>query len=262
MSTGDRNSGYGYRALEMLTTGNYNTAVGAYAGTQVITGSNNTFVGQAAGTTASYPGITHATAIGANASVQQSYSVVLGGVGLSSPIRVGINTPAPDTALQVIGDIKVGTTGTNGCVMHYGGGVIAGTCSSDARLKQDIRPFGPVLDRLMRVQPVHFTWRAAEFPDYRFGTGINAGLIAQEVEKVLPDMVAVDENGFKQVNYSELPLVTLAAVRELKAENDGLRTRLDAADALARTRDVQIRRLIEQVETLARAVATLRDQRQ
>jgi DNA-binding transcriptional MerR regulator len=39
-------------------------------------------------------------------------------------------------------------------------------------------------------------------------------------------MVAVDAHGFKTVNYSELPYLTLAAIRELKAENDSLRAQL------------------------------------
>jgi predicted nuclease with TOPRIM domain len=48
-------------------------------------------------------------------------------------------------------------------------------------------------------------------------------LIAQEVERVFPELVGEEGHGFKAVNYSELPLLLLAAVRELKAENDALR---------------------------------------
>jgi hypothetical protein len=48
-------------------------------------------------------------------------------------------------------------------------------------------------------------------------------------------MVATDDKGFKTVNYAELPYLTLAAIRELKAENDALRTQLAAlAERLAR----------------------------
>jgi septal ring factor EnvC (AmiA/AmiB activator) len=49
------------------------------------------------------------------------------------------------------------------------------------------------------------------------------GLIAQQVERVFPELVSVDAKGFKQVNYSELPYLMLQAIRELKAENDRLR---------------------------------------
>src|SRR5215813_7659231 len=60
---------------------------------------------------------------------------------------VGIGTTAPVDKLQVNGDIRVGT-GTSGCVKDANGTVIAGTCSSDARLKRDIMPFPKLLDKL------------------------------------------------------------------------------------------------------------------
>ena len=177
--------------------------------------------------------LTNATAIGANAIVGQSNSLVLGDTNVS----VGIGTSAPNTKLQVVGNIRVGTSGTLGCVQRFDGTAIAGTCSSDARLKTNVRPFEPVLDRLARLQPVHFTWKAAEFPEYHFGAGVNSGLIAQDVEPLFPDMVATDGRGFKMVNYSELPYLTLAAVRELhvllQAKDGAIRELQAGHDALA-----------------------------
>ena len=43
---------------------------------------------------------------------------------------------------------------------------------------------------------------------------------------MFPEMVGVDAHGYKTVNYTELPYLTLAAVRELKTENDSLRAQL------------------------------------
>jgi hypothetical protein len=64
-------------------------------------------------------------------------------------------------------------------------------------------------------------------------------LIAQEVEAVLPELVTTDEQGFKAVNYSKLPLLTIQAVKELKAENDDLKTRLAALEQLVQQLKVQ-----------------------
>lgn len=140
--------------------------------------------------------------------------------------NAGIGTTSPATALQVNGDVRIGTSGSNGCLQNFSGTSIAGTCSSDLRLKTNVLPFEPVLDKLVQIQPVHFNWKADEYPEYHFGTALNSGLIAQEVEKVFPEMVTVDARGYKMVNYTELPYLTLAAIRELKTQNDSLRAQV------------------------------------
>jgi Chaperone of endosialidase len=110
-------------------------------------------------------------------------------------------------------------------------GAVLGTCSSDARLKKNIQPFSPVLDKLVQLQPVSYNWRVEEFPQFHFGTSRTSGLIAQEVEKVFPEMVSVDKDGFKRVNYSELPYLMLQAIRDLKAEKDKLQEEMKAREA-------------------------------
>lgn len=93
---------------------------------------------------------------------------------------------------------------------------------SDTRLTQDITPFESTLDRLALLTPVHYRWRTAEFADRHFGTGRTYGRIAQDVAAVFPDMVKIGDDGYRAVNYSKLPLLTLQAVKELKARNDAL----------------------------------------
>jgi hypothetical protein len=86
-----------------------------------------------------------------------------------------------------------------------------------------------VLDKVARLQPVSYKWRArAKLPKSRFRASNSKafGLVAQDVEKVFPEMVSVNKRGFKTVNYSELPYLMLQAIRDLKAENDDLRQRL------------------------------------
>jgi endosialidase-like protein len=78
--------------------------------------------------------------------------------------NVGIGVVGVTDKLQVNGDIRVGT-GTTGCVKDADATVIAGTCSSDARLKRNIRPFDPVIEKLTQLQPVYFDWRSDEFPE-------------------------------------------------------------------------------------------------
>lgn len=137
----------------------------------------------------------------------------------SSTGNVGIGDTTPVDKLDVEGDIRVGT-GTTGCVKDANASVIAGTCSSDARLKRSITAFPETLDKLIKLRPVHFYWRADEYKDRAFGAAQSFGLIAQEVERVLPELVTQDEQGLKAVRYNKLPLLMLQAVKELKAEKD------------------------------------------
>lgn len=104
---------------------------------------------------------------------------------------------------------------------------VAGGCPSDVRFKKNIVPLTPTLEKLAKLQPVHFDWRTDQFPDRHFGSERSFGLIAQDVEKVLPELVTEDDKGYKAVNYNELQLLTVQAVRELKEENDLLRATLN-----------------------------------
>ena len=181
--------------------------------------------------------------------------IVKGFVG----IGLGANV-APANPLHVAGDIRIGI-GFTGCVLDADGTVIAGTCSSDARLKRDIMPFAHLLDKVAQLQPAHFYWRAEEFKDRHFGTKPSFGLIAQEVEKVLPELVTEDEQGYKAVNYSKLPLLTLQAIKELKAENDALKQRLSEPQASAALQQQQNRQLKKQqtrIERQQREIGELR----
>jgi ethanolamine utilization microcompartment shell protein EutS/prefoldin subunit 5 len=171
--------------------------------------------------------------------------------------NVGIGTTAPAEALQVIGDVRVGTSGTNGCIQNYAGTALLGTCSSDVRLKTEIEPFGPVLDKLAQLRPVHYQWRVAEFPEYHFGAGRNAGLIAQEVEKVFPELVETDARGYKKVNYSELPYLTLAGVEELKARQDAELSQVQAQQAKLRAQVQQLQASNQELTQLAADIQKL-----
>jgi hypothetical protein len=168
-----------------------------------------------------------ATPLGSNSphlymAVVPSGNVGIGDWTLPNPV------PTATDKLQVFGDIRVGTTGTNGCLKSFDGTALAGTCASDRRFKKNITPFGHVLDQLTALQPVHYFWRAAEFPERHFGDAQSYGLIAQDVETVLPELVVTGEDGFKAVDYSKLPLLTVQAVKELEAEVLDLKTENEA----------------------------------
>ena len=144
---------------------------------------------------------------------------------ISNDGNVGIGTTNPAQTLDVNGNVRVGT-GTTGCVEDSNGTVIAGVCSSDLRFKKDIKPFGGILNNFSKLRPVNYYWRADEFSDKHFGKNQSFGLIAQEVEELFPELVSTDEQGYKMVNYTKLPLLTIQAVKELKDENEALKSQI------------------------------------
>ncbi|HKM48439.1 MAG TPA: DNRLRE domain-containing protein [Terriglobales bacterium] len=121
-----------------------------------------------------------------------------------------------DGFVQAYGDLDV-----SGCT-YWGNGNNQGSCVSDARLKTNIQPFPRLLDKLVQLEPVHFDWSPSVPPElHRSGTH-QTGFVAQQVEKVFPEMVTMGKDGYRRVNYGQLPYLLLEGVRELKASNDSL----------------------------------------
>jgi len=67
---------------------------------------------------------------------------------------------------------------------------------------------------------VRFDWRQSEIAGRRFPEGRQLGFIAQEVEKVLPEVVVKDADGFYAIDYGRLTPVLVQALHELKAQGD------------------------------------------
>lgn len=105
ITSGVSNTAFGSTSLDNTTTGSQNVAIGQYAGYLNTTGSNNTFLGTGAGNchyTAQFctsPNLQGSTAVGYEAQVQASYSMVLGSV--DDPVNVGIGTTVPLNTFSV-----------------------------------------------------------------------------------------------------------------------------------------------------------------
>jgi hypothetical protein len=78
---------------------------------------------------------------------------------------------------------------------------------------------------------VTFSFRTEDFPERRFPSTPQTGVLAHELEAVLPDLVSADDRGFKGVAYERLGVYALAAVKELDEEVRLLRAALDAVRA-------------------------------
>lgn len=105
---------------------------------------------------------------------------------------------------------------------------VAGTCRNDAtgisdqRVKNDVNTVGSVLDKLRGVNVVTFNFKVDEMPELNLDQGLQYGVIAQELEKIFPELVAQREDGYKEVNFQGLNFYNLKAVTELAAKVDAL----------------------------------------
>lgn len=96
--------------------------------------------------------------------------------------------------------------------------------ASDLRLKTEVTPLPSVLRDVCALRGVKFRW----VDPARYGSGMQLGLIGNEVNRVFPELVREDAKGFKYVDYSHLTAVLVEAVKELKAENDQLKQKVEA----------------------------------
>ncbi len=204
-----KNSGYSDTVNN--TSGNkYSILIGNYTSTGGF--SNSISIGQGVANSEidqlNIGRIIYATKIGSSTS------------SISSPYAsasVGIGTSTPADKLQVYGDIRVGTTGTNGCIKDFGGTGITGVCSSDERLKTNVVDLSDnYLDKMAKLRVISYNWNdTAKDLNKVNTTATNYGLLAQNVEENFPELVTIDSNGYKQVNYSRLPLYLIKSIQEL-----------------------------------------------
>ena len=153
--TGDDNTANGGSAL-FFSTGNSNIALGALAGSNLTTGDNNIYIGNG------------------------------GAAAESNTIRIGEEGTQTSTFIAGITGIPV--TGT--AVVVDGSGQL-GVAPSSKRFKEEIKPMDNESETILALKPVTFRYKKELDPE-----GIpQFGLVAEEVEKVNPDLVARDDQG-------------------------------------------------------------------
>jgi Chaperone of endosialidase len=192
------------------------------------------------------------TNVGANAAVKGSvdWSCVTpgGNIGAGSVVTGvwGEITGGYD-GFGVYGRFSAQCTGSQAYAGYFDGRVYTTQTynSSDRKLKQDIKPLNASLDLLMRLKPMEYSFRVEEFKHMNLPSGRHMGFIAQELEEVLPELVAsssspiLGENGneqgrtkFNAVNYTEIiPLLT-AAMQEQQSTIQALENRINSQDLL------------------------------
>jgi len=98
---------------------------------------------------------------------------------------------------------------------------------SDLRWKKDISVLTNVLPEILKLEPVNYELRTDEFPEMGFETGKQIGLIAQDVEKIYPELVRTDNNGYKAVTYEKLTVLLVEGMKEQQKQIEDQQKQID-----------------------------------
>jgi len=186
-NTASSNTAMGYQALNKNTTGANNVAIGSSALFSNTAGLNNTAIGNAAlvFTTGS-----NNIAVGLNAgsgvfSGSSNIDIGNNGANESSTIRIGNG----QTNTYIAGISGVTVAGGIGVIVDSNGHL--GTTTSSGRYKENIQPMDKASEAILSLQPVSFRYKKELDPK----AIPQFGLIAEQVDKIDPDLVARDDKG-------------------------------------------------------------------
>jgi len=203
----DKNTTLGSETLRILSAGNENIAIGYKAGSANNEGSGNVYIGAYAGS--------------------------------EKPTRESNKLYIANNSQQqlISGDFKQGQV-----IVHGELNARALTQSSDARLKKDIDPINLGLEAILQLEGKTYKWSDASRSQQT-----HIGLIAQEVEKVIPELVTEDENGFKAIAYAKLTTILIEAIKEqqtriMELENQN--------QTLADLFSIELKTLTDRISTL------------
>lgn len=132
------------------------------------------------------------------------------------------------TFTDTLNVITMANTATTSAVCYNTGtglftyNATVGTCTvSDERYKNIENNIPGALGKLLQINGFYYTWN-----DQKYGAGHQIGVGAQTVERVFPELVSTGSDGVKSVDYQRLTAPIIEALRELKADNDNLRTEI------------------------------------
>jgi hypothetical protein len=182
----------------------------------------------AQGTTGTNAGITTYTTPG-------SGHVIVGGatsatiVGISN---INYDDSAANARVYITGSLGVGTGVTLGNTQ----GLIKATndivayATSDKRLKENIIQIPSAIDKVKQINGVYFDWISLSEEEEKTihgNKGHDIGVIAQEIEAILPELVTTRDNGYKAVKYEKIVALLIEAIKEQQGEIDELKRKIN-----------------------------------
>ncbi len=126
------------------------------------------------------------------------------------------NTGTERMVIAHDGDVGIGTTDPGSYRLYVAGSAYStgGWSGSDARWKTNVKPLRNSLQKLMLLQGVQYEWNLDKYRNMGFTQGTQIGLIAQDVEPVIPELVYTGEDGYKSISYEKMTVILIEALKE------------------------------------------------
>lgn len=197
MTSGNNNASFGYQSMTAATTATNVLAIGTNSAGNLLTSDGITCIG---------------VNTGVNYTTSESYNILIGydvagNTGESNVLRIGNGTGTGTAQLNkafISGIRGITTTNNDAVAVLIDSAGQLGTISSSLRYKENIESINEDSVAIMSLRPVVFNYKNHTTKDKQYG------LIAEEVEKVLPELVVYDSEGQPDtIKYQHLPILLL-----------------------------------------------------
>lgn len=206
------------------------TATGAIsAASLAITGAISAASLTTTGNITSSGGTVSATAISSSGTIAATGAITAASLTTTGNMTTTAGTVSAAN-VRATTALAVGTATLGGAGTINASGDVTAYATSDRRLKENIFTIQGAMDKLIWVNGYTFDWTDEAIAlkggeDGYFVRKHDVGLIAQEIENILPEAVATREDGYLAVRYEKLVPILIQAVKELKREIDALKMR-------------------------------------
>jgi hypothetical protein len=200
-------TGTGTRKLSVSPSGNLTIAGNMDVGNNLVVNNDLTVTGTITGDITG--------TISGNAATVTNGVYTIGDQNIAGIKRFTNNTPSTSRTTGSV--VITGGLGVSGAI--NAGGEITAFATSDGRLKTNVENITYALSKIERLNGVTFNWNdLAEEVESKDTSVKEVGVIAQEVNQVLPEVVTTRENGYMAVRYEKLVPLLIEAIKELHEE--------------------------------------------
>jgi len=191
-------------------------ALGSNLGTLTIgTGLSGTSYNGSTGVTIANTGVTSNVA-GTGVSVSAGTGAVTISIGQS--VATSANAQFNSLGIGMAASATAGRIDATNDIVAYS--------SSDIRFKENIKPIENPLEKISKISGNTYDWKEENKIEHGY-EGNDVGVIAQEIEEVLPQLVQTRENGYKAVKYDKLVALLIEGIKEQQSQIEELRNKIE-----------------------------------